>query len=325
MKSGVAEMAGTRKDNALKSKSGSSPQRTAPSRRALSSSGQALRKEPLPPGAVHPRNTLNDLDSKSWVKHTKSWFVADGRRAQITRDIESHPASYPPEVAERFIRLFTKAGGTVLDPFAGCGSTVQAAMDQGRRAYGIELSLQFCEIMDRRFQSVEAGSDGFHRPVIHHSDSRLASELDLPPIDLVMTSPPYWDMLKQSRGNVRSAQSIRREKGLMQDYGDDVRDLGNIGDYQDYLDSMTEVLAGLQPLMKPGAHMVVVIQNVREKSGIMRPVAWDIGARLASVFLLRQEFIWCQDQKRLGCWGYPTTYVSNLHHHYCLIFQKEKS
>ena len=58
-------------------------------------------------------------------------------------------------------------------------------------------------------------------------------------------------------------------------------------------------------------------------NGDMLPIAWDIARVLSPTYRLRQERIWVQDQKMLGIWGYPTTYVSNVHHHYCLVFRKE--
>jgi modification methylase len=61
-----------------------------------------------------------------------------------------HPAPFPVELAGRCIRLSTWPGETVLDPFAGSGSTLVAARDLGRRAIGIELSERYCEIAATR-------------------------------------------------------------------------------------------------------------------------------------------------------------------------------
>ncbi|OLS20449.1 MAG: hypothetical protein ThorAB25_28220, partial [Candidatus Thorarchaeota archaeon AB_25] len=69
-----------------------------------------------------PKNTLNDLDAKSWVKSTKSWFVINPRSR--SREQLSHPAKYPEELVQRFVTYFTKQDGWVLDPFAGVGSTL---------------------------------------------------------------------------------------------------------------------------------------------------------------------------------------------------------
>jgi site-specific DNA-methyltransferase (adenine-specific) len=57
----------------------------------------------------------------------------------------AHPAAMPVEVARRCIRLSTWPGETVLDPFAGSGSTLLAARQLGRRAIGIERSERYCE------------------------------------------------------------------------------------------------------------------------------------------------------------------------------------
>lgn len=268
---------------------------------------------------VSPKNKLNELTGKEWVKHTKSWFVADGTKKQVTKDITEHPASYPPEVAKRFIRLFTKKGGVVLDPFAGCGSTLAAAHELGRKGVGIELSRKFFEGAFKRINTFERTNEP---PLLFNEDARNVGRLVFPPADLVVTSPPYWDMLNHSRGNVITTQKIREQRGLPVNYGNDEKDLGNISDYENYLDNMADIFKACSKRLKPKGYMVIIIQNVREKSGIMRPVAWDIASRVSRFMNMRQEMIWCQDRKRLGCWGYPYSYVSNLHHHYCLVFQK---
>ena len=51
---------------------------------------------------------------------------------------KGHPAPFPQALPEWFIRLFTDAGDTVLDPFAGSGTALVAALELGRNAVGIE-------------------------------------------------------------------------------------------------------------------------------------------------------------------------------------------
>jgi modification methylase len=50
-----------------------------------------------------------------------------------------HPAPYPLELAKRLVRMFSFVGDTVLDPFAGTGTTNLAARDWGRHSIGVEL------------------------------------------------------------------------------------------------------------------------------------------------------------------------------------------
>jgi hypothetical protein len=88
---------------------------------------------------------------------------------------------------------------------------------------------------------------------------------------------------------------------------------------------MGKIIEGLSPLLSDRAYLVIVVQNMRDVDGSLKPIAWDLARRLSEDYDLRQEMIWCQDNKKLGCWGYPTTYVSNVHHHYCLILQNKNN
>lgn len=63
---------------------------------------------------------------------------------------KNHSAAFPQELPEWFIRLFTKEGDTVLDPFMGSGTTVQVAQRMKRNAVGIEILPEyFNQVKDR--------------------------------------------------------------------------------------------------------------------------------------------------------------------------------
>jgi DNA modification methylase len=61
-----------------------------------------------------------------------------------------HPAPFPSELAERLIRLFSFAGDTVLDPFAGSGSTAVAAVRSGRNSISVEIEEEYLNAATRR-------------------------------------------------------------------------------------------------------------------------------------------------------------------------------
>lgn len=63
---------------------------------------------------------------------------------------DQHPTEKPVELPAWFIRLHSAPGQTVLDPFAGSGTTGRAAKDLGRKAVLIELEERYCEIAARR-------------------------------------------------------------------------------------------------------------------------------------------------------------------------------
>src|SRR5512136_571653 len=92
-------------------------------------------------------NKLNNLDPKTWLKFQKSWFVHNPPRR--VKGVLVHPAKFPETLAQEFIEFFTKRGETVLDPMAGTGSTLVAALRAGRNSYGIELNPKYAEIARR--------------------------------------------------------------------------------------------------------------------------------------------------------------------------------
>ncbi len=270
-------------------------------------------------------NTLNDLDAKEWVKATKSWFIINPRSR--SRMQMNHPAKFPEELVQRLVTYFTKEDGWVFDPFAGVGSTLVACKESSRNAIGIELNEEFVEVGQLALDSI--AGDGYQ--LLLHGDSNNAIELvskhfegEPPLFDYVITSPPYWNMLRKSRGGNDSVQKQRMQDGLKQYYSDSSKDLGNIEVYDEYIESVGKILNGLSSLFSERAYLTVVVQNMRDVDGILKPIAWDLARELSKEYDLRQEMIWCQDNKKLGCWGYPTTYVSNVHHHYCIILQKRK-
>jgi len=94
-----------------------------------------------PEGFEHWRDELGN-----WPALCRNvWRIAPGASAR-----GEHPAVMPLELAARAIRLSTWPGETVLDPFAGTGTTLLAARQLGRRAVGIELSERYCELAAKR-------------------------------------------------------------------------------------------------------------------------------------------------------------------------------
>jgi DNA modification methylase len=79
----------------------------------------------------------------------KLWFqqIWSGLTGASTRQ---HPAPYPVELAERLIRMFSFVGDTVLDPFAGTGTTTVAAAKTGRNSIGFEIDEHYFDLAHKR-------------------------------------------------------------------------------------------------------------------------------------------------------------------------------
>jgi DNA modification methylase len=268
------------------------------------------------------KNKLNDLDSKTWLKFQKSWFIHNPPPRQP--GVLVHPAKFPETLAREFIEFFTKRAETVLDPMAGTGSTLVAALRAGRNSYGIELNPKYSEIA-RKFVDAERHSLGSSienlKSKIIHGDASRALDFGLPTIDYIFTSPPYWDMLHAKGAGTQKKRRASSEMDVF--YSDDPNDLGNLHDYGEFLERLIAIYEGLKPFLRDKAYLTIIVKNVK-KGGKIYPLAWDLGRELGKIYTLKDEKLWCQDNQRLAPYGLGSSWVSNTFHHYCLQFRNEQ-
>jgi len=266
-------------------------------------------------------NRLNDLDAKTWLKFQKSWFLHNPPRRK--RGVLAHPAKFPETLAQEFIEFFTKKGDTVLDPMAGTGSTLIAALRAGRRSYGIELSPGYASLANNMIGEERAALGNaileIESELICGDASRI-DEFKLPKIDYVLTSPPYWDMLHARGANTQRTRRGSPELDVV--YSEDPRDLGNMHDYEAFLLHLVSIYTGLKSILRPRAYLTIIVKNVK-KGGRVYPLAWDLGRELGRIFVLKDERVWCQDNQRLSPFGMGSAWVSNTFHHYCLQFRND--
>ena len=267
---------------------------------------------------VDPRNKLNDLTGKEWVKFLRSWFVFDALKSdleeerQATKECDQHPATFSPTIISDFISFFTKRGMKILDPFVGIGTTLVACDRTGRLGFGVDINPKFVEISRKRTTT--------NQTIILGSALEL-DKIDLPKMDFCITSPPYWCMLHKIDINQRR----RIMKGLATKYSDLPDDLGNISDYEAFMEKLCTVFDHVHRLLRPKGYLAIITQNIIDGKEFL-PFAWELAIKLSNLphkFSLKKEKIWCQAHKHLHPFGYPYAWVSNTHHHYCLIFRKE--
>ena len=267
------------------------------------------------------KNKLNDLDPKTWLKFQKSWFIHNPPPRK--KGVLVHPAKFPETMAQEFIEFFTKRGGTVLDPMAGTGSTLVAALRAGRHSYGIELNPKYAVIArqiiaDERATLGESIENLLSNVIT--GDASHILDFGLSTFDYVLTSPPYWDMLHAKGAGAQKKRRTSAELDVF--YSDDPNDLGNLHDYEEFLAKLVAIYAGLKPVLKEKAYLTIIVKNVK-KGGRIYPLAWDLGRELGKVYTLKDEKLWLQDNQRLFPYGLGSAWVSNTFHHYCLQFRNQ--
>lgn len=257
----------------------------------------------------------NQLDGRRWLQNSISVW-SDLRKSPDEQRLK-HPAQFPVTLVERLIESFLPDGPhTVLDPFCGSGSTLVAARRRGKCGIGIELSEEYVSLVQRRLtelSDVEGPS-----PVVHHMPVSRLSEL-VPPdsIDLCVTSPPYWNILNQKR--TADAKAIRH-------YGNLAGDIGQIADYEDYLEALAAVFRSVLIALKPGAHCAIVVMDLRKQDRFY-PLHSDLAGRLQQVgYCWDDVIVWNRqaEYNNLRPLGYPAVFRVNKVHEFILLMQKPK-
>jgi len=93
------------------------------------------------------------LTEKEWVEFTKQiWNIPIPGKGDLA--FGEHSAIMPEEIVRRCVRLFTYVGDTVLDPFAGSGTTLKIAKELKRNYVGYEISKSYERVMNLKLKSL---------------------------------------------------------------------------------------------------------------------------------------------------------------------------
>ena len=274
---------------------------------------------------VHPKNALNDLTSKEWIIETISVWNQKGLGANHSDSAieRQHPAPFSFTDVSRLIKFFTKYDQVVLDPFVGIGSTLKACALENRRGIGIELNPTFVKLTKQRLTvELDERDISIEKQEILEGDARIElRKLKDETIDFVVTSPPYWTILKKQDHKVRQE---RLANNLSTDYGDDPRDLGQIDSYCEFLQELTKIFGECKRVLRNGKYMAIIVSDFRVKSKYVMFHS-DLIQELDRIGLEHRGLIILhQRHKKVYPYGYPYSYVPNIHHQYILIIQKPK-
>ena len=189
---------------------------------------------------------------------------------------------YPASLVEHFLREFTEEGDTVFDPFAGFGTTLQAAEAMNRIGYGTEINPQRINYARSRMA---------HPERLLAADVRQLAALDLPPFHFSISSPPY--MGKSD------------EKNPLTDYSTPGKGYGQ------YLHDLAGVYQQVGHKMREGGHVVIEVCNLRLYDGLTT-LAWDVAGEVAKKLSFQGEVV--------AAW--ESGYGFGYDHSYCLVFRK---
>ena len=260
---------------------------------------------------------MNNLTGKEWLQNSFT----------IWRDIKKtneevklkHPAMFPIQLCEKLIKIYTKDyGEVILDPFMGVGSTIIAAKNLNRKGIGIDLSEDFFKIVNERLNDSQTklNEDSAYKHELYLGDSiEMLKNLPDNSVDLSINSPPYWDILNQKRS---------ADKKITVNYSDSNVDLGNIGDYNEFLSELKKVYSEVFRVLKPDKRCCVVVMDVRKKDKFY-PLHLDITKIMQEIgFELEDFVVWDRQHEynNMRTLGFPWVFRFNKVHEFICIYWK---
>jgi tRNA G10 N-methylase Trm11 len=214
----------------------------------------------------------------------RTFLLLDNRHDEpLSEGFTGPDVRFPPVLPRQFIEEWTRPGDVVFDPFAGFGTTLRAAEEMGRIAWGIEW--------DARRHAYAAS--GLRDPSgLLHGDSRQLSRYPLPDnITLSFTSPPY--MMEDDSENPFTNYSAAG------------------AGYDHYLETLSSIYRQLRPRLAPGAYVVLEAANLKRGDGALTTLAWDVARAISDVLTFTGEIVV----------GWQPTYGFGYDHSYCLTFR----
>ena len=268
-----------------------------------------------------PRNTLNDLTGKEWLKLTKSFFLSE--KCADDKAAFGHPAPFLIKDIEKMISLFTKKGMKVLDPFMGSGTTAIAAYNLGRKSIGIDLSSKYKQLAESRFIKKGMKENIDYEYILGDSLEVLK---DIDPVDYIITSPPYHNILKNNSKGLRKDAS---EKGFrsgsrlgVEYYSEDERDLGNQQSFGEFLELFCKIMFNAYNKLNNKKYCSIVISDftVDKKEVCVQSDIVNLMTKIGFEFV--GTIVLLQDNKPLYPFGYPYAFKINHMHQNIINFRK---
>lgn len=242
------------------------------------------------------------------------WIM--GPRAKGGKHTNVYHGNYAPQIPNEMIRRYTEEGGIVLDMFTGSGTTLYECESLNRNFIGFDINEDIIEFVNQRMEGILPISYKLHNCNILDGEevkkhlSQDLGEMKAKKLDLVMSHPPYWDIIK---------------------FTDKPYDLSNIANLDDFLDAFELSVKNVWEYIKKNGYFVLVAGDIY-RDGAVIPLAFLMMERIRTNFKTWLKGIVIKDmvgnRAKLGTeaiWRYRALKYGNylFKHEYVFVFRKK--
>lgn len=213
------------------------------------------------------------------IECTSVWSFP--RRGKWATHKSDWRGNWSPEVVRNIILRYSKEGDTLLDPMIGGGTTAIEAKILNRNLICSDINQK---AIDRTLESLKFEVKNNSWQKVEMRDARDQSEIEDESIDLVLTHPPYANIIKYSDGEIET-------------------DLSNIHDIDEFINEMDKVAKEMFRVLKKGKYCAILMGDTRRKK-IYQPMAYMVMQKFLNAgFLLKEDVIKKQHNcKATGFW-----------------------
>lgn len=271
-------------------------------------------------GKYDKRNKLNDLTGKEWLLLTKSFWISEKCKDDISA--MKHPAPFLVRDISKLISMFTKEGMKILDPFVGSGTTLLAAAILKRFGIGIDLNKEYRDLASKRLLEHSFVKNKDYVYILGDSIDEIKN---IDNIHYIVTSPPYHNILQNKGGGLRANKNNSYRTGArlgVEYYSDLVNDLGNQESYEDFLNLFKKIMIECYRKLIPNKYCSIIISDftVNKKEVCVQGDIVDLMTNIG--FEFSGTTILIQNNKPLYPFGYPFAFKINHQHQNIINFRK---
>lgn len=252
-------------------------------------------------------------------KELEETYIIDSR-SKMDKIGLKHPAPFSYIDIEKICKINNIKNKNILDPFLGVGSTIIGSY-KDNNIIGIELNPEYVDLTYERFEFLGI-NDALNKSKIICGNSLVEIQNINQKIDVVITSPPYFNILKNKTSGVRTDSSQSRQG--VEYYSESKEDIGNCDNYLEYLKAIESLFADINVKMSANGEVYLIISDFT-----INKKETDIHSDCVRS-LNNAGYIYCgtsyilQNQKAIYPFGYPHKIVLNHIYQYIIKFKKEQ-
>jgi DNA modification methylase len=200
-------------------------------------------------------------------EHTTVWTFP--KRGNWATHKPSYRGNFAPQIARNIIEMYSQIGETVLDPMVGGGTTLIEAKLLVRNAIGLDIDSKAIKITK---EALKFNHTPQSNQIVRKADARNLSFIKDNSVDLILTHPPYMNIIKYSDGCINE-------------------NLSNIASMDKFCDEMEKVAKELFRVLKPDKFCAILIGDTRRNRHFV-PLAFNVMQRfLKTGFILKENII----------------------------------